>query len=213
MQSLRKVGKVDTYISFDLETTGLSPQANEIIEIGAWKIQDGVVTEKFSTLVKPRGYYGRDIQRLTGITPEMLEDACEIEDIMPSFIKFCGDLPLLGYGLKFDYDFICTKAKPMGYDFTLNNLRTGIDVLQLCKTYYKGVSHKLEDMAKHLNVAVGSGNLGFHRAEYDAYITKLIYDRFIYGAHTLPNVGVPVYLSKESNVYGKAENYGTLSFK
>lgn len=203
-----------TYISYDLETTGLSPVANEIIEIGAWKVVDDLPVEKFVTLVKPQGYYGRDVQKVTGITLDMLQDACTLDEIMPSFIQFCGDLPLLGYNLNFDYEFICNKAKPMGYDFTLSGQRTGIDVLALCKTYYRNRSHKLCDMAKYLNISLRADNLNYHRAEYDAYVTKLVYDRFLCLSPTLPNVEVPVILTNpDKAIYGKAMNYGTLSFE
>lgn len=210
---------MDNYVVFDLETTGFSAINNEIVEIGAWKVKDSVVVSKFSTLVKPLGYFGRDTQKLTGITLDMLEDACTLDEILPSFIEFCVDLPLLGYNLGFDYDFVCEKSKQMGYDFTLNNQRSGIDVLALCRRYVRGKAYKLKDMAEHFGVQLSpSSNMGFHRAEYDAYVTKLIYDRFIYSSdYNISDVGIPTSLSRtvsdSKKLYGKAENYGTLSFE
>lgn len=201
------------YISFDLETTGLSSVQHEIIEIGAWKVQDSIVVSKFSTLVKPLGRISLDIQRLTGITPDMVADACSIEEIMPSFIDFCGDLPLLGYSLPFDYEFICRKAKPMGYDFTLDGNRAGIDVLSLCRKYVKNRHHKLQEMAEYFGVAVNPETANYHRAEFDAYVTKLIYDRFVYTSESIPNVTIPQLLSKEFPLYGKAVRNETLSFE
>ena len=70
---------MNTFVVVDLETTGFSPDVNEIIEIGMWKIKDGVAVAKFSELVKPRGYISREIQRITGIAPEMVADARGIE--------------------------------------------------------------------------------------------------------------------------------------
>lgn len=202
-----------SYVVFDLETTGLSPVSSEIIEIGAWKIIDDVPVSKFCTLVKPRGYFSRDAQRISGITPDMLVDALEIEEILPSFVEYCERLPLLGHNLPFDYEFVCRKAKPMGFDFTLKGERTGIDTLALARKYYRNKSHKLEDMAKLFNISIPVTKLGYHRAEYDSYITKLIYDRFLITSPTLPSVSVPNILGDPINtIYGKAENYGTLSF-
>ena len=205
------------YIVFDTETTGLSPIANEIVEIGAWKISQGVTACKFSQLVRPKGYYGRDVQQITGITLDMLSDAPEIEEVLPAFIDFCGDLPLLGHSLSFDYDFICNKARPLGYDFSLKKQRTGIDTLSLCRSYYKGVSHKLSDMASTMGIQLKADNLQFHRAEYDAYITKLIYDRFLAIAADTnellrSDIEIPKLLDTVDGKYGRAVNNGTLNF-
>lgn len=205
------------YVVFDLETTGLSTLSNEIVEIGAWKINQGVAVSKFVQLVRPKGFYGRDVQQITGITLNMVSDAPEIEEVLPLFINFCGDLPLLGHNLPFDYEFVCNKARPLGYDFTLNGQRKGIDTLALCRAYYKGISHKLEDMASYMGIQVKADNLKYHRAEYDAYITKLLYDRFLAlvpqsdGTVNM-DIETPTLITAESSGYGKAVNNGTLNF-
>lgn len=206
------------YVVLDIETTGLSPVANEIIEIGAWKISQGVTACKFSQLVRPKGYFGRDVQQITGITLDMLSDAPEIEEVLPVFTDFCGDLPLLGHNLPFDYDFICNKARPLGYDFSLNKQRKGIDTLTLCRNYYKGVSHKLQDMADRLGIHLKADSLQFHRAEYDAYVTKLLYDRFLVIASETnellrADIEIPKILDATDSKYGRAINSGTLNFE
>lgn len=206
---------MDNYVAFDLETTSLSPESGEIIEIGAWKVKEGVVISKYSSLVRPRGYIPRDIQSLTGISNEMLVGELTIEDVIPEFFKYCEDLPLLGHNLPFDYKFLCTKSKPLGYDFSLNCTRCGIDTLKLCNSYLKDCpSKKLEDVAKYFKIHVTGSDSHFHRAEYDAYVTKLIYGRFKCFYPNLAGVQTPIILDKRDvTTYGKVVCNDTLSFE
>ncbi len=206
---------MENFIALDLETTGFSPDTCEIIEIGAWKFKDGK-TEKFNELVKPRVMVGYDIQTLTHITNEMLSDALTIEEVLPNFYDFCEDLPFLGHNLKFDYSFICRKGEIYGYDFTLNKKRTGIDTLQLSKTYLKNCnSYKLKDVADYfeINVKVKDEN-AYHRAWYDAYISKLIYDRFKYLYGDVMGVGTPLPIDGQGidTSLGRINNNNVLSF-
>ena len=198
------------YIAVDLETTGFSPDTSEILEIGEWKIKNGVVVDKFCTLVKPMGYIPRDIQALTKITPQDVQDCEPIETVLPSFFEWCEDLPFLGHNLSFSYDFLCVKGARIGLDFTLNYKRMGLDTLSLAKKYLKLKSNKLADVATYFNIDISGGDTGFHRASYDSYITKLIYDRFeinsTYGAK------IPKLLSTREVEYGKVVNNDTLSF-
>lgn len=203
-----------SYISVDLETTGLSYANNEIIEIGAWKLKDGVVVEKFCVLVKPVVCISREIQRITGISNDMVCDALSIEEVLPDFFAFCEDLPFLGHNLQFDYSFLCYRGKKMGLDFTLAGTRCGIDTLKLSRQFLKGtISNKLEDIAKYFKIELDSKRGGFHRASYDAYITKLVYDRFYYVYPNLAGVKLPEILNKDDNTkYGKVVCDDTLSF-
>lgn len=196
---------MNSYVSLDLETTGLSPTSNEIIEIGAWKIKGSVVVGKFDCLIRPVSLIPREIQRITGITNEMVDDKDRLEEVLPEFATFCEDLPFLGFNLGFDYSFLKAKSKTIGYDFTLNDNRTGIDVLKLCHMHIKGLpSYKLNHVTEYLNIVLQDNKTGFHRAAYDAYVTKLIYDRFLIKASTLEGVIVPENLlnKKECREYG-----------
>lgn len=167
---------LDRFISLDLETTGFSYAMNDIIEIGAWKFEKGVQTEKFSRLVRPVQYVPQHIQEMTGITMEMLSQEETIEGVLPEFYDFCGDLPFVGYNLPFDYGFLSFKGKAMGLDFSLNSRRMGVDVLQLVRTRSAFNSNKLMDVCRFLHIASDDGK--FHRADYDAYMTKLVLDRY-----------------------------------
>ena len=173
-----------SFVSLDLETTGFSPHNNEIIQIGAWKIKDGVVTDKFDTYVKPIQYIPREVQALTKITPDMVADYPSIDEILPEFYGFCEDLPFLGHNLQFDYNFLLVKGSNMGIDFSLKNQRSGVDTLKLAKKFFPNFQkYSLEYLVEKFNIFVGDAN--FHNASYDAYMTKLVYDRFIYNPATM----------------------------
>lgn len=203
-----------SYIALDLETTGLSPVTNEIIEIGAWKVENGIVVSKFNTLVKPMGYVNSEITRITGITNEMLSDSCTIDEILPSFYEFCKGYSFLGHNVGFDYSFLCSKGNRMMLDFTEQGSRTGIDTCALAQRLLRLPNNKLKTVAEFFNIQLDTKDAGYHRASYDAYITKLIYDRFFYLYPNVAGVIVPEFLDKRSiKGYGKAVNKSTLSFE
>lgn len=203
------------YVVFDLETTGFSPESSEIIEIGAWKVESDIVVSKFSQLVRPSGYLPTQVQNLTHITSDMLKDAEGIDSVLPQFYDFCSDLPLLGHNLPFDYSFVSTKAKALGIDFTLNGQRQGIDTLMLARSYLPCQSHKLCDLADSLGIKVQmTDETQYHRASYDAYITKLVYDALKIKYSALRQVTVPYKLDEGSKAqYGEVKNNDTLSFE
>lgn len=201
-----------SYVSLDLETTGFSPYNNEIIQISAWKIKDGVVTDKFDTYVKPLQYIPREVQTITKITPDMVSSYPTIDEVLPEFFNFCEDLPFLGHNLHFDYNFLLVKGKSIGLDFSLNNMRTGIDTLKLAKKFFPNFpKHSLEYLVEKFKIPVGSAN--FHNASYDAYMTKLVYDRFALNPNTSIGSRLPQPLVINNTQYGKVENNGTLSFE
>ena len=96
----------DVFVVFDLETTGFSPIADKIIEIGAVKVQNGKITEKFSTFVNPKIPIPFRITQLTSITDQMVMDAPDIETILPQFLEFVGDAVLVAHNASFDVGFI-----------------------------------------------------------------------------------------------------------
>lgn len=201
---------MDTYISFDLETTGFSPVSNEIIEIGAWLIKDDVAVAKFSELVKPKGYIPLEIQKMTHIYPEMVSDARDIEEVLPEFFSWCEEYPMISHNLNFDFSFIFAKGKEMGYDFSLKGERLGICTLKLSKEYFPDRSHKLCDMADAFNIKLTANNSTFHRAEYDAYMVKLLYDRFKFLYPALDRVNTPTKVLSDYYKYGVSQSMGAL---
>lgn len=119
------------YIAVDIETTGLNAKTEKIIEIGAVRVIDGRETAQFHSMVNPHRALETRIIELTGITDEMVEHAPDIGDIIGEFLDFCGELPLLGHQILFDYSFLKRAAVNEKLKFE----RCGIDTLRLCRVF------------------------------------------------------------------------------
>ncbi len=119
------------YIAVDIETTGLDAKKEKIIEIGAIRVEHGQETAQFHRMVNPHRTLEERIVELTGITDEMVETAPDIGDIIGEFLDFCGELPVLGHHIIFDYSFLKRAAVNAGKTFE----RQGIDTLRLCRIY------------------------------------------------------------------------------
>ena len=158
-----------TFIAVDLETTGLSPEQDYIIEIGALKYQEGKCINVFSRLVKPPVSISERITEITGIDDEMVKDAPEIAQVMKEFIDFVGEEQvLLGHNIKFDYSFLKINAKRLGYHF---NTKT-IDTLGIARRLLKELPKKnLGALCEYYGVI----NPCAHRAYEDAKTTAVIY--------------------------------------
>ena len=154
----------DTYVVFDLETTGFSSKNDKIIEIGAVKIKNGVIVDNFSEFVNPRRPIPYKIIELTGINDDMVRDAEGIEDILPRFLEFIGDSVVVAHNAAFDCSFISKNCNDLGLDFN----PTIVDTVPLCRFLYPELkSVKLNIVAKHLGVKLES----HHRAVDDAKAT------------------------------------------
>ena len=102
------------YVAFDLETTGLSSQHDEIIEIGAVILKAGREVDRFQSFVDPGRLLTQKIVDLTGITDEMLRGAPDIGEILPRFLAFCGDRPLIAHNADFDVGFVSAACRRLG---------------------------------------------------------------------------------------------------
>ena len=159
--------KDTTFVVVDIETTGLCFDADEIIEIGAVKILNNEIIDKFSSLVKPKRLVPTNIINLTGITNEMLKSAPSIEQILPSFMEFLNDGIFVAHNAEFDSGFIRREASKHGFSFD-NKI---LDTLALARiVFYKLKNHRLNTLAKELNIKMGS----HHRAVDDANTDALI---------------------------------------
>jgi DNA polymerase-3 subunit epsilon len=96
----------DTYVAVDIETTGLDPSWDEIIEIGAIRVINGTAAKEYQSLVRPSNPIDTFITELTGITNEMLVNAPEITTVLPGFLEFGGNLPIIAHNANFDINFI-----------------------------------------------------------------------------------------------------------
>ncbi|MDD6065818.1 MAG: PolC-type DNA polymerase III, partial [Firmicutes bacterium] len=166
-QSLR-----DSYVVFDLETTGFSPVANRIIEIGAVKVADGKITEKFSTFVNPQVPIPYRIEELTGINDNMVLDAPTIETILPEFLKFCEGCVMVAHNASFDMSFIEENCRRLGLEreFTI------VDTVALARVLMPQLNRfKLDTVAKALKISLEN----HHRAVDDAGCTAEIFEKFV----------------------------------
>lgn len=161
-----------SFIVFDIETTGLSPKKNEITEIGAVKIQNGKIIDRFSSLVSPEHPIPPKIIELTGITDEMVKDAPKIHEALPEFLEFCGDGILVAHNAKFDTSFIKNKAQKLNLKVE-NAIMDTLAFSRMCLPQLK--KHRLNNLAKHFKVALEN----HHRAVDDAEATAEIFLRLI----------------------------------
>ena len=151
------------YVAFDLETTGLSPRHDRIIEIGAVIMKDGVEVDRFQTFVDPERRLSKEVSELTGITDDMLRGAPKIEETMPKLLSFIGDRPLVAHNARFDACFVTRACEQLGLKFQL----TAIDTLILAQNLLPHLNKfKLDIVAKEFEL----GDFNHHRAADDAVI-------------------------------------------
>jgi len=169
-----------TFVSFDLETTGLDPKTDYVIEFGAVKVVDGVPTEKYQQFIKPPVRIPKFIQKLTGIDDEMVKDAPTFEEVVDDLYDFLGNHPLVAHNIYFDHNFLNTKRDDID-GIPLNNQL--IDTLSLVRTVrYDMINHKLGTVAEFY----GLSKEGAHRADYDADMVAEILLLLISEMHRLP---------------------------
>lgn len=162
----------DTYVVFDLETTGFSPVNNKIIEIGAVKVCNGRITERFSTFVNPEVPIPFKIEELTSIRDDMVLGAPKIEEILPEFLKFCEGAIMVAHNAGFDMSFISKNCERQG----LPCKYTVIDTVALARVLMPQLNRfKLDTVAKALKISLEN----HHRAVDDAACTAEIFVKFI----------------------------------
>ena len=168
---IRKIEKemVQDYVVFDLETTGFDAKNCEIIEIGALKYRNNKLVEEFDYLINPNVVIPSNITLLTGIDNEMVKNKLSIKEVLPEFIKFIEDLPLIAHNAKFDLSFLDENINRLNLNSLDNKY---IDTVYLARKYIDGVSNcKLETLKKHFNL-----NYGSHRSLEDCYTTNYVYE-------------------------------------
>lgn len=166
----------DNYIVVDVETTGLYPDRDRLIEIGAEKVVQGEVVDTFSSLLQPKAHFTGQfvspfITRLTGITNAMLQEAPAAQDVLGQFTQFVGDELLLGYNVGFDAQFLAARSQALLGTPILNDY---VDILIYAQTLHpEEQGHRLADMVR----LYGLTNENAHRALSDVDATRLVYGR------------------------------------
>ena len=161
-----------TFVVFDIETTGFSAVNDRIIEIGAVKVENGVITEKFSEFVNPERPIPFEIEKLTSINDRMVEDAPNISAILPKFMDFCRGSVLVAHNADFDTGFIRHNCEVLGlpYDYTY------VDTLGIARSFLEGLkNYKLDTVVE----AMGCTLANHHRAVDDAGATADVFVRFL----------------------------------
>ena len=161
-----------TFVVFDIETTGFSAVNDRIIEIGAVKVENGMITEKFSEFVNPERPIPFEIEKLTSINDRMVEDAPNISVILPKFMDFCGSSVLVAHNADFDTGFIRHNCEVLGltYEYTY------VDTLGIARSFLEGLkNYKLDTVVE----AMGCTLANHHRAVDDAGATADVFVRFL----------------------------------
>ncbi|MDW7674680.1 MAG: exonuclease domain-containing protein [Bacillota bacterium] len=152
---------INMFVAFDIETTGLSPKYNQIIEIAALKYKNGQQVDSFHSLINPDIPIPWRITQITGITTNMIKDAPAIQVVLPKFIGFIEDYPLVAHNSNFDMGFIKNKASLL--NITVNN--RVIDTLHISRKAFPSLqNHKLNTLCQHLDIALKE----HHRAMADS---------------------------------------------
>jgi DNA polymerase-3 subunit alpha (Gram-positive type) len=156
------------FVVVDIETTGLNPEIDKITEIACIRIKNGGIQDSFTTLVNPEKEIPFHIEKLTGITNEMVSTAPTIDKVMKKFFNFTGDAPVIAHNAAFDISFL---------KFNSRLLKRGIenpviDTLALTKEMFKELkSHRLSRVAGYLGISIEK----CHRAMDDAAATAKIF--------------------------------------
>lgn len=160
---------IDDYIVLDLETTGLDPAYDEIIEIAAVKYSNGERISEFITLVKPENEINEYITRLTGITNEMVKDAPKIEKVLPDLLNFLGASVVIAHNANFDINFLYDNYMLCFNEPFINDF---IDTMRISRRLFKDIRHRLVDLTKEFGISFDVQ----HRAMTDCEATHKVYE-------------------------------------
>jgi DNA polymerase-3 subunit alpha (Gram-positive type) len=161
--------RVQDYVCIDLETTGLHPKRDRIMEIGAVRVRQGRVEATFSQLVNPRQEIDEKVHLLTGISNEDVADMPAIDEVLPRLSAFLGQDVLVGHNILFDYSFLKRAFINAGEEFE----RQGVDTLRIARKYVKGcASKRLESLCEYYHIDYHP-----HRALEDALATSALYGK------------------------------------
>ena len=162
---------IKDYVAVALETTGLYPKQDRIIEIGALRVRNGEVVETFSSFINPLQRLTDRVTQITGIRDEDLKEAPTLEDIWKEVFDFLGDDILLGQRILFDYSFLKRIAVNHGFSFE----RNGIDTLKIARKYLASLeSRTLSGLCQYYHIPIRA-----HRALEDARATHILYQNLV----------------------------------
>lgn len=160
---------IQDYTAIDIETTGLDPKLEKMIEVGAVKVRNGQITDCFESLVQPGRKLSETITKLTGITDETLKGAPEPKEVIPKLLDFLGEDILLGHSIMFDYSFLKRAAVNLGFAFE----KKGIDTLKIARAKLQNLeSRRLDFLCNYYKIPHQA-----HRAMEDAKAASILYGK------------------------------------
>lgn len=182
MMNTNTENEFESYVVFDIETTGLSQHYDKITEIGAVKVVNGTIVEEFGELVNPEKHIPDKIVNLTGISNEMVADKPTIDKILPKFLEFCSDSCLVAHNAEFDISFIVEASHINGLEFN----SPYVDTLYLSRFLNPDLrNHRLDTLARNYEVRL----VNHHRAVDDATATAQVFIEMI---NDLDKRGIPL---------------------
>lgn len=163
---------VADYVVFDLETTGISPKTDEVVEISAVKVEHGKVTDEFSTLVNPKRRIPYGASRVNGITDDMVAEAPFFEQVLEEFLEFIEGFVLVGHNIaRFDMNFLYRDVEKY-FERSLPN--DYIDTLQMARRELPNLEHhRLTDLAEYYGISAE----GAHRALNDCRMNQQVFEK------------------------------------
>ena len=195
--------ELDEYISFDLETTGLNPDKDQITEIAACRFVNGEFTEEYTTLINPGIPIPKNITTLTGISNKMVEESPSINDVLPEFLEFVGSTPLVAQNINFDYSFITKNLSTERSPLLDNPL---YDTLSLARGFiYFHNSFNLGSLCDYYGIKIENA----HRAGADALCTGKLFAYLIQETLSKPLT----LIQRIDNLFGNANVYNYNLFK
>ena len=163
----------ESYVVLDIETTGFSPENDEIIELSAIKVAENKIVDEFSQLINPQRYVSTYITNLTGISQQMLVGMPDIKEALADFVEFVSDNMIMGHNVTFDIGFINNKLQKH-YNTELDN--DYVDTLTIARKFLPDLkSKKLGNIAQHFKFNTD----GMHRGLKDCFVTNLCYQKFL----------------------------------
>lgn len=205
LKTKREKGKLtrewlDNYVVIDIETTGLTPLYDEIIEFAAIKIENDSIVDSYSTLIKPSQPISSFITSLTGITNELVENAPKIENVIDNIISFIADKTIVGHNVSFDINFLYDNIYELSAKKLTNNY---MDTLYLARKIIPNIeNHKLTTLKQYFNISTEKS----HRAYDDAYACYTIYESLKTIAYK-KNISVSKNLLSAKDIASTTNNY------
>ena len=168
----KKIKLETSYLLLDIETTGLSYENDEIIEIGLIEVIDGNICRKLNWLIHNKKPVPDNIQKLTGINDKMLaEKGCELESVLKKLLSFIKNKTVLFYNASFDLKFLEENARRLDFEFPDINVK---DIMVLVRGFVKGLdNYKLDTVASYFGIKGGQS----HRAVEDCQLLYEVYNK------------------------------------